>query len=133
MIKPGEVVACAILFLRKPPYTARTSGGELQIILDLMERTKDGDTKWKAVWTGPAAESFLRQHEAALKPGCALNLTLTRLRARDNELHGVIYAAILAPARWPARAANDATPAPPPAAAATDSIAAQPAAARAGA
>ena len=46
------------------------------------------------------------QHGDTLKPGCALELTLTRMRVHDNELHGVIYAASLAPARWEAHVAN---------------------------
>lgn len=131
MTKPGELRAHGILFLRARPYLARTSGGEQQVILPLLERRATGTTNLTAVWTGPAADSFVTQHGDALKAGTALEITLTRLRVHDNELHGVIYTATLAPARWAAHAANDATPTPPPAAAATDSIAAQPAAARA--
>lgn len=137
MIKPGELRAHGILFLRARPYFARTSGGEQQVILRLLERRATGTTNLTAVWTGPAADSFVAQHGDTLKPGCALELTLTRMRVHDNELHGVIYAASHAPARWEAHAANDSAPAPAPADApdtpATDSIAPQPATARAGA
>lgn len=107
MIKPGELRAHGILFLRARPYFARTSGGEQQVILRLLERRATGTTNLTAVWTGPAADSFVAQHGDTLKPGCALELTLTRMRVHDNELHGVIYAASLAPARWEAHAAND--------------------------
>ena len=64
MIKPGELRAHGILFLRARPYFARTSGGEQQVILRLLERRATGTTNLTAVWTGPAADSFVAQHGA---------------------------------------------------------------------
>lgn len=99
-MKAGQLIAQGTLFLRGAVYRALTSAGETQYTLPLLERRGAGVQHVTALWTGAVASSFMAAHGDALKPGKALEITFERIFAHNNEIHGVIYSATLAPDRW---------------------------------
>ena len=107
-MKPGELTGQGTLFLRANPYTARTRAGDTVHTLMCVERRGAGVQHLTALWSGPAADSFMHQHAAALKPGKGIAFTFSRFWVLNNELHATVYTASLAPDRWqdhiPARA-----------------------------
>ena len=100
---PGQLTATGTLFLRGAPYPERTGDGRIQYVLPLIERRGQGVQTMVGLWIGPAADSFMHQHAAALKPGQPLSLTFERLFVHANEIWGSVYAASLAPGRWESR------------------------------
>lgn len=100
----GRLMAMGTLFLSGSLYVQRTSSGTLQYVLPMVQRDGQGVMGVTAIWAGPAADSFVHQHRAHIKPGKALDVTFERLFVHSNELHGILSTAVLAPDRWPARA-----------------------------
>jgi hypothetical protein len=88
------------------------SDGKYSYILPVCEREKLGDVwctnNFRLLWGGDAARAFVREHQAALKPGAAINVIFGRLRPHTDltgtELQGHIRSAAMAPPRWPAAA-----------------------------
>ncbi|HYF16310.1 MAG TPA: hypothetical protein VEA40_00475 [Ramlibacter sp.] len=77
--------ATGLFFLRMNPSRRVTPAGEfVGIELPVVERDPRDPKVYlntlTARWPGPEAEKFYSQHEAELKPGRPLNLTLDRLR-----------------------------------------------------
>lgn len=99
-MKPGELTASGTLFMRGSVYPQRTSTGEVQYLFPLIERRGLGVQAVTGVWSGVEAETFVNGLGAALKAGTPLAITFRRLFCHNNELHGVIYSASLAPGRW---------------------------------
>jgi hypothetical protein len=90
--------------------TARPSLAQLQSSDDgpvrawafpMLERTRRGTQHVIAYWDGVDAARFIQIHQARLKKGQALRLTLDRLRPANDGLQGHIVACELAPDRWP--------------------------------
>lgn len=100
----GRLMAMGTLFVAGTLYVQRTSSGTLQYVLPMVQRDGHGVMSVTAIWAGPAAESFVHQHRAHIKPGKALEVTFERLFVHCNALHGILSTAVLAPDRWPARA-----------------------------
>jgi hypothetical protein len=100
IMRPGVLTAAGTLFLRAGVYEARTSGGE--VLYQFLLRSREGlhSEAYVGFWSGPEAETFVRAHRDALKPGCALTVTLHRLRIVSGEILATIYSASMAPARW---------------------------------
>lgn len=117
-MKPGELTASGTLFMRGSVYPQRTSTGEVQYLFPLIERRGLGVQNVTGVWSGVEAETFVNSLGATLKAGAPLSITFRRLFVHNNELHGVIYSASLAPGRWEAvntkPAAASAAPVPQP-------------------
>ena len=113
-MKPGELTASGTLFMRSGVYQQRTSAGEVQYLFPMLERRAALGMSVQnvtGVWSGVDAETFVNSMGATLKAGTALAITFRRLFCHNNELHGVIYAASLAPGRWEG---INARPAPTP-------------------
>lgn len=108
----GHLTATATLFMRGAIYPQRTSAGEVQLLFPLLERRDMGTQKIIALWTGPQADAFFKTHGATIKAGHALQFEFERLFCLNNELHGVVATAALAPARWADKPAGE-TPAQP--------------------
>ncbi len=71
---------------------------------DLVERLENKrENRVAALWRGADADRTAIALWEHLKPGCALEIELENLRARDGVLHGRIVRCALAPARWPGR------------------------------
>jgi hypothetical protein len=96
----GHLTARGTLFMRAGIYTQRTSAGEQQLLLQLLERRGAGVQRVTATWCGPEADEFMRLHGPHLKPGAALHCEFSRLYSHNNELHGVIHSVHLATPRW---------------------------------
>lgn len=71
-----------MLFLsRHRPYAGRAKCGVFQLQLQAFDRIGQHQTEmWQITWSGPAAQRFWEKHEAALKPGCALQVELEKAR-----------------------------------------------------
>lgn len=102
----GRLMAMGTLFVAGPVYQQRTSGDELQYVLPMVQRDGAGVMSVTAIWLGAAADSFMRLHRPACKPGKALDVTFSRLFCHKNELHGIVQTCSLAPDRWPERRAD---------------------------
>lgn len=109
-LKPGELSAQGTLFMRASIYQQRTSAGDLQLVFPLLERRGSGVQQLTAIWKGPDAEIFYRQHGTAIKAGKALSFTFSRLFCHSNELHAIVYTCSLAPDRWQAERELHTTP-----------------------
>ncbi len=118
-MKPGELTASGVLFLRSPPYTAKLPTGRPQYLLPLLERRGLGVQHVTAIWQGDEAEAFMAAHGDTLRAGRPLSLSFSRLSCHNNELHGVVHSCALAPQRWAAPVAATAAPADAPTAAAS--------------
>ena len=93
--------ATGLFFMRMAPYSASTPAGERSAILPLIERIGDKGTRnLTAIWRGEEAGKFIDSHTDTLRPGAALNLTLTDVRCVGTELHADIVICTPAPARW---------------------------------
>ena len=99
----GRLMAMGTLFMAGSIYTQRTSGGDMQYVLPMVQRDGAGVMAVIAIWLGAAAQSFMHLHRGDLKPGKALDVTFKRIFVHGNELHGIVDACVLAPDRWPAR------------------------------
>jgi hypothetical protein len=102
-MKPGELTAQGVLFLRAAPYFSRTSAGAEQYTMPMLERRGTGVQHITCIWSGAEARSFVQANAGALRAGKALSVTLRKLFCHNNELHAVIYTASLAPDRWEQR------------------------------
>lgn len=71
-----------MLFLsRHRPHAGRAKCGVFQIQLQAYDRIDKHQTElWQITWSGPAAQRFWEKHEAALKPGAVLQVTLEAAR-----------------------------------------------------
>lgn len=100
----GRLMAMGTLFICAPVYEAFDPSRQLrQWEIHLRENNGPSKQKVIALWSGPAAESFMRMHRAACKPGQPLQLTFERIFPLHNELHGIVATASLAPGRWEGR------------------------------
>ena len=99
----GRLTGMGTLFVSGPIYEQRTSAGEMQYVLPLVQRDGAGVMTVVGIWLGAAADSFMHLHRAVVKPGRALDITFNRLFVHGNEIHGVVETCVLAPDRWPAR------------------------------
>lgn len=102
----GRLMAMGTLFVSGPIYQQRTSAGDLQYVLPLVQRDGVGVMSVTAIWIGPAADSWMRAHRAHCKPGQPLAITFERIFCHRNELCGVISTCTLAPGRWEGRSSN---------------------------
>jgi len=102
----GRLMAMGTLFMAGSIYTQRTSGGDMQYVLPMVQRDGAGVMSVTAIWLGPAAESFMRMHRGHCKPGQPLAMTFERLFCHRNELHGIVATASLAPGRWEGRGSD---------------------------
>jgi hypothetical protein len=115
-IPSGTLAAMGVLFMTSTPYSSwDPAKSRQQYILPLVQRDGRGHMTVVALWAGPDAESFMRLHTGLLKPGRALTVTFRRIFALNNQIHGLVQCASLAPDRWerqqPAESANNPTPA----------------------
>lgn len=71
-----------MLFLsRHRPYAGRAKCGVFQLQLQAFDRIGQHQTElWQITWSGPSAQRFWEKHEAALKPGAALQVELEQAR-----------------------------------------------------
>ena len=71
-----------MLFLsRARPQVGRAKDGVFQIQLMVYDRLGQHQTEtWRITYSGAAAQRFWDQHEADLKPGCALQVELEDAR-----------------------------------------------------
>lgn len=104
----GRLMAMGTLFMAGSIYTQRTSGGDMQYVLPMVQRDGAGVMSVTAIWLGAAAESFMRMHRGRCKPGQPLAVTFERLFCHRNELHGIVATASLAPGRWEGRTTQQA-------------------------
>lgn len=102
----GRLMAMGTLFMAGSIYTQRTSGGDMQYVLPMVQRDGAGVMSVTAIWLGAAAESFMRMHRGRCKPGQPLAVTFERLFCHRNELHGIVATASLAPGRWEGRSTS---------------------------
>lgn len=103
----GRLMAMGTLFICAPVYEAFDPTRQLrQWEIHLRENFGASKQKVIALWSGPAAESFMRMHRPACKPGQPLELTFERIFPLHNELHGIVATASLAPGRWEGRRAQ---------------------------
>lgn len=107
---PGILAACGTLFMRAGVYETTTSAGLRMWQFLLLARDGLDQQKYTAIWAGPEADSFVRAHRDRLKAGCALTVTLHRMRCITGEIVADVYAMSLAPDRWQSlrHAADDA-------------------------
>jgi len=97
----GTLMAMGVLFMQSVPYSSWDATRQRQqYILPLVQRDGRGHMTVVALWAGPEAESFMRLHRATLKPGRALSVTFRRIFAHNNQIHGLVQCASLAPDRW---------------------------------
>jgi hypothetical protein len=96
----GHLTARGTLFMRASIYEQRTSAGDLQLLLPLLERRGAGVQCITATWCGPEASEFMRLHGPHVKPGTALHCEFSRLYSHNNELCAVVHSAHLATPRW---------------------------------
>lgn len=106
MTNTGRLMAMGTLFVSGPIYEQRTSAGELQYVLPLVQRDGAGVMSVTAIWLGPAADNFMNLHRGHCKPGQPLSITFDRLFCHRNELHGIVGTCTLAPGRWEGRGAG---------------------------
>jgi len=99
----GRLMAMGTLFMAGSIYTQRTSGGDMQYVMPMVQRDGAGVMSVTAIWLGTSAESFMRLHRSDCKPGQPLAVTFERLFCHRNELHGIVSTASLAPGRWEGR------------------------------
>ena len=86
----GRLMAMGTLFICAPVYEAFDPTRQLrQWEIHLRENFGASKQKVIALWSGPAAESFMRMHRPACKPGQPLELTFERIFPLHNELHGI--------------------------------------------
>lgn len=105
----GRLIAMGTLFICAPVYDAFDPRRQMrQWEIHLRENNGPSKQKVIALWSGPAAESFFRQHRAACKPGQPLQLTFERIFPLHNELHGIVSTCSLAPGRWEGRTTQQA-------------------------
>jgi len=102
----GRLMAMGTLFVSGPVYQQRTSAGDLQYVLPLVQRDGAGVMSVTAIWLGPAADSFMSLHRGHCKPGQPLTITFDRIFCHRNELHGIVGTCALAPGRWEGRNTN---------------------------
>ena len=100
----GRLQAMGTLFLCAPVYQQRTSAGDMQYVLPMVQRDGAGISSVVGIWLGADADSFMHMHRPMLRAGRALDITFTRIFVHRNELHGIVSTCVLAPDRWPARA-----------------------------
>lgn len=97
----GTLMAMGVLFLQSVPYSSWDAARQRhQYILPLVQRDGRGHMTVVALWAGSEAESFMRLHRATLKAGRALSVTFRRIFAHNNQIHGLVQCASLAPDRW---------------------------------
>lgn len=102
----GRLMAMGTLFVSGPVYQQRTSDGDLQYLMPMVQRVGMGVREVIAIWIGPAAETFMRQHRSQCRPGQPLNITSDDVFCHSNKLHLHITTCTLAPGRWEGRSGN---------------------------
>ena len=100
IMRAGILTAAGTLFLRASVYEARSLDGAHVYEFWLLARDGLDQQRYVAHWAGAEAQSFVRAHRERLRPGCALTLTLHRLRCINGEIVASIYSCSLAPDRW---------------------------------
>lgn len=83
--------------LRARPYTCQTPDQKRGIKLLVKDTSGLIESNFIAVWIGPKALGFYRQHAADLVAGRCLDLQITRLRAVDYTLNADVQLCDLAP------------------------------------
>lgn len=107
-IPSGTLMAMGVLFMTSTPYSSwDPAKNRHQYILPLVQRDGRGHMSVVALWAGPDAESFMRLHTGLLKPGRALTVTFRRIFAHNNQIHGLVQCASLAPDRWETHQRHD--------------------------
>ena len=102
-VPAGRLMLMGTVFLTASIYPRRTSGGEMQLLFSLVQRIGAGVREVAAMWTGPAAESFMHLHGTSCKRGQALTITSDDVFCHNNILHCHILTCSLAPGRWEGR------------------------------
>lgn len=104
----GTLMALGVLFMQSTPYSSWDAAKQRQqYILPLVQRDGRGHMTVVALWSGPEAESFMRLHRGVLKPGRALTVSFRRIFAHNNQIHGLVQCASLAPDRWETHQRHD--------------------------
>lgn len=106
---PNIVAPAAVLILRQTVQRCLDSNGKPAVMLPTFERVGHSKRDWLCLWSGAAADAFYRQHAGKLKPGTALQMDLTNLRAHITQGMGPcitadVLACDMAAPRWPAQA-----------------------------
>lgn len=83
--------------LRARPYPCQTTGKEPGMLLCVKDTGGLIESSFVAVWRGPAALDFCRQHAADLVAGRCLDIEVNRLRATKDELRADVHTCSLAP------------------------------------
>jgi hypothetical protein len=83
--------------LRARPYTCQTPDQKRGIKLLVKDTSGLIQSNFIAVWIGPKALDFYRQHAADLVAGRCLDFQITRLRAVDYTLNADVQLCDLAP------------------------------------
>ena len=102
--------------LRARPYRCQTSATDKEPGMLLCVKDTSGliQSSFVAVWRGPAALNFCREHAAELVAGRCLDIEVSRLRTLNNQLRADVQLCALAPLApsWKTPAAS--TPASEP-------------------
>jgi len=108
-VPTGRLMLMGTVFLTASIYPRRnTSSGEMQLLFSLVQRIGAGVREVNAMWTGPAAESFMHLHGTSCKRGQALTITSDDVFCHNNILHCHLLTCSLAPGRWEGRTTQQA-------------------------